>query len=383
MTARALKTWSWLHKWSSLVCTAFMLLLCVTGLPLVFHHEIDHLAGGEIEAAPLPAGTPRASFDRVLEAANALYPDRIVQFASQPDDSNDLWFVTLTPTPDPTQDFKSIAVDARTGEVLADRRADEGFMHVMLRLHVDLFAGLPGKLFLGFMGLLLIVAIVSGIVLYAPFMRRLEFGAVRRERSPRLKWLDLHNLLGIATLVWAFVVGATGMINTWAELLFSYWQADTMAALVAPYKHERPVPPPERASMQAALDAAFAQAPGTRVRFIAFPGTRFSSPHHVTFFLRGDTPLTSRMYRTVLVDARTAQVTAEPALPWYLAALALSKPLHFGDYAGLPMKLLWALLDVATIVVLASGLYLCLRRRQPQVLEDDAEADLGASFSKA
>ena len=35
-------------------------------------------------------------------------------------------------------------------------------MHVMFRLHVDLFAGLPGKLFLGFMGLLLLVAIVTG-----------------------------------------------------------------------------------------------------------------------------------------------------------------------------------------------------------------------------
>jgi uncharacterized iron-regulated membrane protein len=27
--------------WSSLVCTVFMLLLCVTGLPLIFHEEID------------------------------------------------------------------------------------------------------------------------------------------------------------------------------------------------------------------------------------------------------------------------------------------------------------------------------------------------------
>jgi hypothetical protein len=26
-------------------------------------------------------------------------------------------------------------------------------------------------------------------------------------------------MLGIVTLVWAFVVGGTGMINTWADLL--------------------------------------------------------------------------------------------------------------------------------------------------------------------
>ena len=50
LSARALKTWSWLHKWSSLICTVFMLLLCLTGLPLIFHHEIGHLLGTEIEA---------------------------------------------------------------------------------------------------------------------------------------------------------------------------------------------------------------------------------------------------------------------------------------------------------------------------------------------
>ena len=43
MNSRKVKTWTWIHKWSSLVCTVFMLLLCLTGLPLIFHHEIGHL----------------------------------------------------------------------------------------------------------------------------------------------------------------------------------------------------------------------------------------------------------------------------------------------------------------------------------------------------
>ena len=43
-----------------------------------------------------------------------------------------------------------------------------------------------------------------------------------------------------------------------------------------------------------------------------------------------------------------------------MKALSLSQPLHFGDYGGLPLKILWALLDLITIVVLASGIYLWL-----------------------
>ncbi|MCW7536885.1 PepSY domain-containing protein [Aquabacterium sp. A7-Y] len=369
-SARALKTWSWLHKWSSLVCTVFMLLLCITGLPLIFHHEIEHLLGTEVEPPAMAADAPRASLDRVLDVARSRHPDRLVQFASPDEDDDRVWFVTLTHTPEPTDDFRSVAVDARSAEVLAQPRFDEGFMYVMFKLHVDLFAGLPGKLFLGLMGLLLLVAIVTGVVLYAPFMRKLPFGEVRHDRSPRVKWLDLHNLLGIVTLVWALVVGATGMINTWADLLIKYWQHDQLSALLAPYQGRPVVPQAERASVQRALEAAKARAPGMKLSFIAFPGTAFSSPHHYTFFLRGEEPLTSRLLQPVLVDARTAQVTAAPHMPWYLDALLVSQPLHFGDYGGMPMQILWALLDIATIVVLGSGLYLWLKRKQPRSLAE-------------
>ncbi|MDQ0022329.1 putative iron-regulated membrane protein [Variovorax paradoxus] len=362
MNSRKIKTWAWVHKWSSLVCTVFMLLLCITGLPLIFHHEIGHLLGTEVEAPKMPASTPRVSLDSVLETARSKHPDRVVQFVSQPEDDDGLWLVTLTPTPEPTEDFKTVAIDARTGVVLAQPKFDEGFMYVMFKLHIDLFAGLAGKLFLGFMGLLLLVAIVSGVVLYAPFMRKLDFGTVRREKRPRLKWLDLHNLLGIVTLVWLFVVGSTGMINTWADLIIKYWQYDQLSTLLAPYKNEPTVPVAQRASVQRSMDVALQQAPDMKLSFIAFPGTSFSSPHHTTFFLRGNEPFTSKLLKPVLVDAKTAQVTASPTMPWYLTALLVSQPLHFGDYGGMPMQIIWALLDIATIIVLGSGLYLWLKR---------------------
>ena len=163
----SIKTWAWVHKWSSLVCTVFMLLLCLTGLPLIFHHEIGHLLGTEVEAPSLPAGTPMANLDRVLAAAKARQPAKGVQFIFREPDDDKVWFVSLGNTPtDPHTN--TVAVDARTANVLAEPKFDEGFMHVMLKLHTDLFAGLPGSLFLGFMGLLLLAAIVSGVCCTRP-----------------------------------------------------------------------------------------------------------------------------------------------------------------------------------------------------------------------
>ncbi|MNH41126.1 hypothetical protein D3C79_1025650 [compost metagenome] len=78
--------------------------------------------------------------------------------------------------------------------------------------------------------------------------------------------------------------------------------------------------------------------------------------------MHGASALTSKLYQPVLVNARSGAVEGSVEPPWYLKALYLSQPLHFGDYAGMPMKLLWALLDLVTIVVLGSGLYLWLRK---------------------
>ena len=380
MTTRQLRLWSWIHKWSSLVCTVFMLLLCLTGLPLIFHHEIGHLLGTEVEAPALPADTPRASLDSVLQAARDKHPGKVPQYMTREIDDDSFWYVTLGDTPLDDAHQKTIAVDARTAGVLKEPKFDEGFMYVMFKLHVDLFAGLPGKLFLGFMGLLLLVAIVSGVVLYAPFMRKLAFGEVRRERSTRVKWLDLHNLLGIVTLCWALVVGATGMINTWADLLIKYWQYDQLTALLAPYQ-KQPVPT-SLASLQTAVSKAEELEPHMKLSFVAFPGTAFSSPHHYGVFMRGNTSLTSRLLKPVLADAQTANVTASVELPWYLTALLVSQPLHFGDYGGMPMQILWAALDVMTIIVLGSGLYLwtgrrSTRRRAGEVDEIMAQAGPG------
>lgn len=359
MTTKTVRLWAWIHKWSSLVCTAFMLLLCLTGLPLIYHHEIGHLLGNDVEVPAMAADTPRASLDDIIAAGKAIHPGKIMMYMSQEADEPNVWNITLGEHPT-DENFKPMAVDARTAVVLAQTNLDDTFMGIMFHLHVDLYAGLWGKLFLGLMGLLLIVAIVSGVVLYAPFMRKLEFGTVRRERTTRVKWLDMHNLLGIVTLVWALVVGATGMINTWADLLLKYWQHTEMSEMVAPYQG---LPAPTRlASMQESMARALAAEPGMKIGFVAFPGTPFTSAHHYGIFMRGDEALTSRLYKPVLVDAQTGQITDRRELPWYLKALLISQPLHFGDYGGGWMQFLWALLDIATIVVLGSGLYLWFKR---------------------
>ena len=50
----------------------------------------------------------------------------------------------MAPSPTaPPDTLNTVMVDARTAAVLAEPNFREGFMYWMLRLHTDLFAGIP------------------------------------------------------------------------------------------------------------------------------------------------------------------------------------------------------------------------------------------------
>ncbi|WP_070155004.1 PepSY-associated TM helix domain-containing protein [Sphingobium phenoxybenzoativorans] len=361
MRTGTIRAWAFVHKWSSLVCTAFLLMLCVTGLPLIFHDEIDGLTREPAALARLPEGTALLSLDSILDRALRTRPGEVPLYMSF-DTDRPVVNVTTGPVPDaPPAAMHFMSLDQRTGQVLpADEGAGAGIMDFLLQLHTDMFLGLPGMLFLGAMGLLFAVAIVSGVALYAPFMARLPFGAIRRTKRMRVRWTDYHNLLGVTTLLWALVVGLTGVINTLATPVTDYWKARELAALITPY---RGLPVPRQlSSVQDAVDKAMQAAPGMRPQFVAFPGGTFSSSHHLAIFLQGRTTATEKLLTPVLVDARSGALSAVKPMPWYMQALLLSQPLHFGDYGGLPLKIIWALLDIVSIIVLGSGLYLWISK---------------------
>jgi uncharacterized iron-regulated membrane protein len=365
MRARTIKNWHLVHKWTSLISTAFLLMLCITGLPIIFYEEIDH-ASGNVPTLPAVEGNPSpVGADAIVAAAHRLYPGEQVKYLIFDEDDANLVYTSMQGPASPADEFRVLAFDGRTGALLQEPNYNSGFMYVMFTLHVDLFAGLPGTLFLGFMGLLFVVSIVSGAVLYAPFMRKLAFGTVRRDRAPRAKWLDLHNLLGVVTLTWALVVGGTGIINALAEPVLALWRNDQLAEMTAPYQGKPPVE--QLGSLDRALTTAFAAVPGMTPDFVAFPGTDFSTSHHYMVAMHGGAPLTSRLIQPVLIDAETGALTDTRAMPWYVTALLVSQPLHFGDYGGMPLKILWALLDIVTIIVLGSGLYLWLARRRSSI----------------
>jgi uncharacterized iron-regulated membrane protein len=372
LAPRTVRLWCGIHTWSSLICTLFLLVLCLTGLPLIFHDELDHLLSDVAEAPNLPTTAPRIGVDRVVEIAQERVPGSVVQFIVASRDEP-VWRVPMAPSAGAPDFSALVSVDARTGAVLGVARSySSPVVAFILRLHTDLFAGQFGSLFLCFIGLTFLAAVVSGVVIYGPYMRRHAFGTVRR--GARRRWLDLHNLMGIAITLWLLAVGGSGVVNTLAKQIAIHWQRTELVAMIAPWQG-RPAPA-HVVTPQRALDAALAAAPDMELSSIAVPGTPFAGAHHYTVFFRGKTPLTARILKPVLIDAETGAFATTRDLPWYAQALFVSQPLHFGDYGGLALKIVWALLDLVAILVLGSGVFLWLTRRETQL-----EALVGAVTS--
>jgi uncharacterized iron-regulated membrane protein len=170
-------------------------LLCITGRPLIFKDEIDDFLHVEVSAAEVPAGTPRANLDTLVEAGLKRYPNEFIQFIIWPQDEPNVVLLSLAKSPDADpRNNRATRFDAHTGKFLEEPDYKSRLTYVLLALHTDLYAGLAGKLLLGLMGILLLASVVSGVVLYGPWMRRLDFGTVRWQKRKLARWLDLHNL---------------------------------------------------------------------------------------------------------------------------------------------------------------------------------------------
>ena len=379
MRRSTIRTWYLVHKWSSIVPTVFLLMLCLTGLPLIFHDEIEGLEGVDYETA-LP-GPPSAEsgvpLDTMLATALAEKPGEVPLFMAFSQESP-LLTVTTGPAPDaPGEDMTLLFFDRATGESLGPAPGG-GIMEFLLQLHTDMFLGQPGMWFLGVMGALFVIALVSGTVLYAPFMRRLAFGTLRTDRSRRVGRLDQHNLGGIVVLAWALVVGGTGMINAFADPLVDSWREGELAEMTAQYGGAEALAPEDYGSLDTAMAAAKARLPGQSPQFIGFPGGDWSTARHYAVFFQGDRPLTENLLTPALIDAETGALVDARSMPALNQALMMSKPLHFGDYGGLPLKVVWALLTLATIWVLWTGVLLWWRRSPGEIERRVAEIHGGA-----
>lgn len=367
----------WLHRWASLLATLPFLVLCLTGTVLIFHTEIDRALG----VVPQSAGASASAAVPIAQAvANVLaaHPgERALSIGIDAEAFPGVLLVVTGAEADRNFDRAKLRfADLATGQPTGDPDAGYSFTGFLLQLHAQWFLGLVGELIGALVALLVLLSLLSGLVVYAPYVRRIAFGVLRRGRGRRLLQLDLHNFIGAVVMGWALVVTITGLLLGFGTLATGIWQFNELAGFRAQAATQAPVDvlqPP--VGLDAAIHAALSTAePGWRVTTAIFPGTDFSTSRHYTVLLSGSEGIDQRLFRAALIDAVSGEVAAQRELPAYLKAIVLSQPLHFGDYAGLPLKILWTLCTWLTLFITVNGAWLWWDRRRRRAPKAAARA---------
>lgn len=371
LNSKHIKVWYAVHKWTSLICSFFLLLMCITGLQLIFLQEINDLSSEYNQPVPkLSSDNYPVRSDQMVAAIQENYPQEKIHYVHFEAEKRSIIFSLLPSAAAGNNVSHMLTFNTGTAqvseEITPSTRSDSKILELIKGLHYNLMAGAAGELILAVMGLLFLVALLSGMVLYGPFSKILPFGTIRKRGAPRHKWLDLHKLLGVVVLIWITVVSLTGVLLTMRYPIYNLWSKPVIDTALLAYQGK---PLPERLiSLQKVVNMIHRKLPGSRVDMIVYPGVPGNdSPYHYFVWTQGKTTLTEHLYTPVLVDAATGQLTAVVERPWYASVVGLAYPLHLGNYGGLPLKILWALLDLLTIGMLTSGIYGWLIRDKKNV----------------
>lgn len=337
------------HLWVGLTAGLLLVVAGVTGTVLVYDDAIDAaLNPGLLRVSALESRVP---MQQVVDAVARAYPEHPVAYVRLPRAPGETYEFT-TGGPEPLEIF----ADPYRGTIVGARGKTEGLINALFDLHVHLLSGENGERVMGVVGILALLLVATGVVVWWPRVRRWWGGfVVRRGASWKRLNFDLHRAGGIWSAAFLAVTAATG-----AGLIFH----DAFLAAANRLTASTDVPPPPAVAARPGqpwvpIDSLLRQAdralPGGEITYVAFPATP-EAPLSVRKYF--DAALHPNGRSFVYLDPWTAEPLAvESALtaPAGLKALNALYPLHIGSWGGPVVRLLYALFGLAPLVLFVTG----------------------------
>lgn len=342
------------HSVIGLTAAALLYLVCVSGVFSVFYTEYERW---EQPQAPETVQVDPHTLQRAVEA-------ELAQEAKRPDHV----YVSL-----PTDDMPRVTVTAgETGRFMQDDGAlgeevAHDWTHFIVALHYAL--NLPtffGMTLVGLIGIMLTAMVVSGLLSHPNIFK--DAFSFRMGGAKRLQQVDLHNRLSVWTAPFQLMIALTGAFIGLSQLFLLvtatlFYDGKTEAVSHVFY--------PEGAPTGIAAPMADVGA--------ALRNFMHAHPELKPFAITVHEPATTAQVVEVsaLVPRRLAWAefyrydaagNALGPVGWAegsagVQVYASTYRLHFGHFAGLPVKFAYVLLGIVLCVVIASGVNIWLLRR--------------------
>ncbi|MDR3515999.1 MAG: PepSY-associated TM helix domain-containing protein [Azospirillaceae bacterium] len=388
--ARAAKLgWLVIHGWAALPLWIFLFFICATGTLATVDDEILWLIDPAVRVAP-PPYMPRLSLNRLVLNVERQIPGarvRTIAFGAR-----ERAAAVEVALPDG---------DAAVAWVNPFGGADGGRIQALShgRSFPDTLAALHGWLLMSWtrgtpfgwyavtaLSLPLIALLVSGLMIHKRFWRSFRRPMLRRGQGARVFWGDMHRLAGALGAPFVAIIAVSSLWFLIEGILIDsnvpLWQS---APPIAPDAIPDRVPgiPFFGADLDAGWQHIVARRPDARPWRITLPEDPFTA---VGFYTRLAAPTFAGQFWTdpysgTLVDG-VGPVSARvaPAITAVLGAL------HFGDFGGLALKILWLVFGTMLSLLVLSGAMVWMRRTVRagrDLMTIRAVADPGAASFRA
>lgn len=368
MKKRIKKTFT-IHHWLGLVAGIFLLISSITGSVLVFHHDIDHAQFSEQSTLPVPAKALK--IDNSIELIRQAHPGSDIRIPELPEDPNKALKYEIRQG----SSRKWVFVHPETGETLSTvAKADKRLVHVLLDIHYNLLSGTPGKILVLLGGLSLIILSITGLLLYRKsLLKVLRFRQRISFKSRRAFFSSLHRVVGVWSLVFNLLLSITG---TW--IAYTIVQSAFTPAASHAVAEDTSV---ATVSVDGMLKKVRKDYPGFDINYLRFTGGTMT----VLGRMATDPSYYGATYSNLQVNLPSGEVQAVSFVrdqPWYKRAITILKPLHFGDYAGLAVKLLYSFFGLMPGLLAISGFFIWrLRNKMPSRQKNSPKAKVAYSSS--
>jgi len=340
-----------LHLYLALVAGAFVLILGLTGSIMAFEPELDHLLHPKLSY--ITPGPRRLSLVEIGDAVQKAFPgERPGGFLLSSDPDISVGVATRRGV---------AAVNPYNGEVLGVRPTGRDFLSYVHQLHLRLLIGNKadtGKDIIKWAGVIMLFLLLSGMYLWWPVKRV----AIDRRAVGRRFWFDLHNAIGIFSLLFLLVLTFTGLLIGFEETTVPIFYSLTGSK---PSKAPGPPPSPPAGtkpiSPDRAMEIARAALPGTFPFQINVPGAKGA------YQIRSRFPedLTPGGRSRVIVDQFSGAVLfaeGSRTAPAGARMVIVNRAIHTGDIFGIPSKFLMSLASLMAAVQALTGVLMWWKR---------------------
>ena len=344
-----------IHSIAGLVAGLFILIMSLSGAALVFQDELNRL---EYPPDVVRAHSKIIAIDSCYNNLQKVFPHaQISNCRLTLSNQRSFIFTIYDSSYKNGKEALKVYMHPQQGTIQKTKGADASFTNRLGRLHSSLFLGKKGEWLLGFFSVVFLISITTGLIQY-----RKNVFAVLSFRKKFFKIANLHQLIGVWALLFNLMIGITGF---WMqryvfkkEFYKSYDYTPVLRASPA---------------LLFSLDSSLAR---LKEQYPDFTGyvIYFAQSNKGKTAVYGSRSSNSFIHSKEFADAVFLDSAGNIAMTAFVNEIdassrydIINSQVHFGQYGGLAVKIIYCLFGLTGGVLSISGFLLWYKRRRSRL----------------